>query len=303
MREWLAADEQNARQFEQVTEVWDAGSSMSAAGVPRLADQNKLPALQKWSLAAGLLLVCGLIAWGANYQQHNPSYTTRIGEQRLVRLSDGSRITLNSNSYVRVAYRDGERRVRLERGEAYFEVARNPQRPFLVVAGDYRVTALGTAFIVRRDPARTSVVLVEGKVAVAGATSANLPLPTSPRPVATTAPDLVTPVVLTPGQRLILAGDVSARLDQPVINAVMAWRRGELVLDRTTLADAVAEMNRYDEMPLVIDDPRVAALRVSGIYHTGDNDAFAASVARLYGLEFVTEPEAIHLRVAADAAW
>jgi transmembrane sensor len=95
-------------------------------------------------------------------------------------------------------------------------------------------------------------------------------------------------------------GRGTPRLDQPRIDAVTAWRRGEVMLDNTTLADAVAEMNRYDERLLIIDDPSAAAMRVSGIYHAGDSAGFARTVAALYGLQVVHEPGRIHLRGAVS---
>ena len=101
--------------------------------------------------------------------------------------------------------------------------------------------------------------------------------------------------MLSPGQRLTFAGGATPRLDEPRIEAVTAWRRGEVVLDGMMLADAVAEMNRYDKRMLVIDDPGVAALRVSGIYHAGDSEGFAETVARLYGLHVVHQGDRIHL--------
>jgi transmembrane sensor len=306
-RDWLAADPENGRQFERVTEVWDAGSTIPVVGVPRMTRWQGIQSSQRWALAAMLLLVLGLGAWGLNDIWLNPVYATRLGEQRLVRLDDGSRIALNSDTRIRVSCCDPERRVRLERGEAYFEVARDIARPFVVTAGDRQVTALGTAFVVRHEATRTTVTLVEGKVAVSGpgsadgegpsATSGNAVRDSSAREEqGVGATDLGAAVVLSPGQRLTFSGQrAKPQLDEPRIEVVTAWRRGEVMLDRTTLADAVAEMNRYDERMLVIDDPGVAVLRISGIYHAGDSAGFAQTVAKLYGLHVVQQSGRIHL--------
>lgn len=296
-RAWLDADAENGRQFERVTEVWEAGSTLSTAGVPRTAQWREEAPPRRWALAAMVLLALALGAWGIDYFWLNPSYATRLGEQRLVRLDDGTRITMNSSTRIHLAYRDDERRVRLDRGEAYFEVARDPARPFVVVAGDHRVTALGTAFVVRHENGGTAVTLVEGKVAVFDGDEAVTPH----EPAQTTPPAGADKrIVLSPGQRLTFVGGATPRLDEPRIDAVTAWRRGEVMLDNTTLADAVAEMNRYDERLLVIDDPGAAALRVSGIYHAGDSAGFARTVAALYGLQVVHEPGRIHLRGAVS---
>jgi transmembrane sensor len=304
-RDWLAADPENGRQFERVTEVWDAGSTIPAAGVPRMTRWQGIQSSHRWALAAMLLLVLGLGAWGLNDLWLNPVYATRLGEQRLVRLDDGSRIALNSDTRIRVSCCDPERRVRLERGEAYFEVARDITRPFIVTAGDRQVTALGTAFVVRHEATRTTVTLVEGKVAVSGPADGEGPSATSGNAVGVSAvrdeqgvgaTDLGAAIVLSPGQRLTFSGRrAKAQLDEPLIEAVTAWRRGEVMLDRTTLADAVAEMNRYDDRVLVIDDPGVAVLRISGIYHAGDSEGFAQTVAKLYGLHVVQQSGRIHL--------
>jgi transmembrane sensor len=338
-RDWLAAHPENGKQFERVTEVWDAGSSVPVPGAPRLARWKESLVPRQWTLAAAVLLVaCGLAVWGAWRVWANPTYTTGIGEQRIVRLDDGTRLSLNSGTRVRIAYNDSERRVELERGEAYFEVAHNPARPFIVTAGNHQVTALGTVFVVRYETAQTAVTLLEGKVTV-------LPVPDSPsltsrqlprnspltisedstgrrsaranRPPSISLPpspsDGAGPevrigakegsdqeFVLSPGERVTFTRGGSPKLDEPRMEAVTAWRRGEVMLDNTELADAIAELNRYDKTKLIIDDPKIAALPISGIYQAGDSNSFARTVAKLYDLEIIEQPNRIYLRAAAE---
>lgn len=295
-RRWLAERPENAEEFEGLTEIWDlVGSGRLVRGVPRLerwehseearelqalrshAHQAYRPPRRTWAHAAVVLFVCGLVALGAYRIWWTPSYSTDIGEQRIVQLADGTRVSLNSDTRLVVAYSDEERRLYLERGEGFFEVARNPQRPFVVVAGDREVRALGTSFVVRYEPGRTTVTLVEGRVIVT-------PL-SAPEESATIAP----------GQRLTFSRSAEPRLDMPRIEAVTAWRRGEVVLDDTPLADAVVEMNRYDKTQIVIEDPEIAALSVSGLFHTGDSEGFAHSVARMYGLSVRQTDDSIEL--------
>jgi transmembrane sensor len=278
-RAWLAASPENARQFERVTEVWDAGA-VPVPGVPRVAHDLDRTQPRQWLLAAALaLVVIGAGTWGANTFWLNPRYTTGIGEQRILRLSDGSRVTLNSSSGVTVSYRRHERDISLDHGEAFFEVAKDSSRPFRVRAGQQQIDALGTSFDVRRDSQQVTVTLVDGAVAVSGLEQS--------MPSAT----------LSKGQRLTVSNvRLALKLDQPRIEAVTAWRRGEVMLDGTPLADAIAEMNRYDQHPLVIDDPAIAAVRISGVYHAGDSELFAAMVARLYGFGVQDRDGGIHLR-------
>ena len=102
-------------------------------------------------------------------------------------------------------------------------------------------------------------------------------------------------LVLQPGERVTLAKNTPALVDEPRVEAVTAWRRGEVMLDKTRLSDAIAEMNRYDSQTLLVEDPRVAALQVSGIYHAGDSASFARTVAKLYELHVEERPGQILL--------
>ena len=108
--------------------------------------------------------------------------------------------------------------------------------------------------------------------------------------------------ILAAGQRLTFAGDDPPKLDQPRLVEVTAWQRGEVMLDDTTLTRAVAELNRYDASSLIIDDPRVARLRISGIYHTGDNREFALLLERLYGVHFADRGNRIVLGAQPTSA-
>lgn len=232
-----------------------------------------------------LAAVLALAAVGCLWVLHghgSDTFSTGIGEQRIVRLADGTRVTLNSSTRLSVAYQGTRRLVRIEGGEAYFEVAKDVTRPFLVDAGRHRVRALGTSFVVRYESQRVAVTLVEGKVAVLSEE------PSGPK----------REIVLTPGERLTVQGKTRARIDAPGIEALTAWRRGEVLLDGMTLAEAVAEMNRYDRTPLVIDDPAIAGLRVSGIYHMGDSETFAKMVAQLYGIRIVRHAASLNLASA-----
>ena len=278
-RDWLQAHPENGKQFERVTEVWDAGSSVPVPGVPRMTRWKEEPRRRQWSLAAALLLLlCGLAGWITWRAWVDPSYTTGVGEQRVVRLDDGTRLSLNSGTRVVITYSDTERRVELVRGEAFFEVAHNAARPFIVTAGDQQVVAIGTTFVVRYEAARTAITLLEGSVKVSPATDMGL--------------------TLAPGERVTFAAGGSRRLDEPKIEAVTAWRRGEVMLDSTQLEEAVAELNRYDKNTLIIDDPQIATLSISGIYHAGDSRGFAHTIAKLYGLEIIEQSNRIHLRAA-----
>jgi transmembrane sensor len=148
------------------------------------------------------------------------------------------------------------------------------------------------------------VTLVEGKVSVAstGDKTSVPPRDSSSEQPGGAVKPLAGPYLMTPGQRLRIAKAGPRKLDEPHMEAVTAWRRGEVMLDDTLLSDAVAEMNRYNKSPLVIDEAQVAHLKVSGIYHTGDSGGFAAAVANLYGLHVTESANGIHLGFRSPAS-
>src|SRR5260221_6876382 len=156
LREWLAASPEHAAAFERATDVWDDLGGVPTAALLRgkRSSEQRQVLRRPWTwVAAGamacLALVVGvgvLFAW-----RPDSNLSTRIGEQRMVTLEDGSRVVLNTDTRVVVEpWNDGVREVRLERGEAYLEVAKNPAQPVVVVARDQKVIATGTAVVVKR---------------------------------------------------------------------------------------------------------------------------------------------------------
>ncbi|KQV52836.1 hypothetical protein ASC95_08505 [Pelomonas sp. Root1217] len=199
-------------------------------------------------------------------------------------------MTLNTATLVRVTLTHAKRTVQVSRGEALFEIAKDATRPFVVQVADANVTATGTTFLVRGTPqARDEafgVTLIEGQVIVRRSGGA-----------ANGRQD--EQFVMAPGERLPggNAGNLPGlRLDRPKIENLTAWKRGEVVLDDVPMADAVAEMNRYSNLPVGIADLEViGALRVSGVMRAGDSEAFAHAVASLHGLSVRTTGGRIEL--------
>lgn len=200
----------------------------------------------------------------------SPVYRTAVGEQRTITLADGSRVTLNTATEIRVDYRARARLVRLVRGQALFDVAHAPDRPFSVVAGGRKVTALGTVFEVRFDNDRLKVTLMRGKVRVDDddGNPAN----------STAVPALA---VLAPGQQLVVTGALAPVVESVDVDKQLLWRRSLVEFDGDTVADAVAELNRYSPTQIVVADSRVASMRMSGIVRTGDAAEFTELVGAM----------------------
>lgn len=203
-------------------------------------------------------------------------YQTAIGEQRTITLADGTRMTLNTESQIDVPAWQSERRIRLVRGEGYFQVAKDKTHPFVVDTGEGDVVAVGTAFAVRKAAHGFSVALAEGKVRV-------------------TIPAAGAPALLTPGERLAYDG-VAVKRDTSGAGEATTWLAGNLTFRDTALGDAIAEMNRYSPRKIVLDDPAAAHRKLTGVFRTGDVATFVAAVTA-YGMARVEREDAAEIRL------
>ncbi len=241
------------------------------------ARRSSTPILARpWAIAASLALMATLIGAGFRFLVHREgrTYSTGIGEQRTLLLADGSTITLNALTTVRVLMTPEARRITLIRGQANFHDVDEPDRPFIVQSGDSAVRAIGTRFDVDREPDRTVVTVLAGRVAVAR----------SPEWIETVGRrellrDLAEPTdrlqaVLVPAgkQVIVLAQNIPAPT-QVDVKAVTAWMRQRLVFDDTPLAEVARQFNRYGKRRLVIADPSLLAVGISGSYSASDPDA------------------------------
>jgi len=293
---WLGASEAHARAFRKANGVWDVFDQAEAdphLTALRQAALATKPAPRRWmipavgaglaaSLAAAALLLPGqlgvssgpgrapageIAAVSTTGQPAAVRFATAKGERRVVRLPDGTRVTLNTDTAVALAFTPNGRLVRLMRGQALFEVAKDASRPFMVEAAGRRVTALGTVFEVRLDPGRMKVVLVEGRVVVdhAAAAEASAPAPT----------------LLKPGQALVAELGVPQRVAPVDVGDELLWRDGYVSLEDAPLANAAAEMSRYTSAPIRVLDDETGRMRISGVFRTGDADRFTGLVREL----------------------
>nr|WP_316640456.1 FecR domain-containing protein [uncultured Roseateles sp.] len=294
---WQARSSAHRLAFERCTDLWmDAAglarSSTARAPSSRVQDDKQRARrfqIRPWAVApTAALLVC--VLWLQPWRDVD-TYDTGVGEQRLVVLLDGTRMSLNTSTKVRVVLGTAQRTVNVEGGEAFFEVAKDASRPFVVRAADAEVTATGTAFLVRLTPSvgareDLDVTLVEGQVVVRSAASG------------AAANAFAQPVVMAAGERIRVNGDTGKRgvkgsqepgaaqpqRDRPRMDQVLAWKRGEAIFDNLPLIEALAEMNRYSATPIVAESVGLAGLRISGVFKTGDNLSFAHAIASLHGL-------------------
>ncbi|MEL7042292.1 MAG: FecR domain-containing protein [Pseudomonadota bacterium] len=217
------------------------------------------------------------------------AYETGIGERSSVTLSDGSEVTINTNSRIEVDYSDEIRKITLIHGQGFFDVANDIDRPFVVMAGQKRVLALGTIFDVRFDDQNEiQVTLVEGKVQIDDANAMPLPTENITPSEGTDTPVAVSSIIeLKPGERLVARANLEPKIIETDGIEETSWRRGQLVFRQRALTEVVAEMNRYSAQQLILDtDERVLALEVSGVFNNGGPpSAFVDALEAMHPLE------------------
>lgn len=201
------------------------------------------------SLAAVLLLAGGLVWIDPVYRSEH--YASAVGERLEVELADSSRLTLDTATRVDVAWHLFSRRIALRQGRAQFAVDTAVYRPFEVTAGDTRVRVLGTVFDVRRQGEAAAVAVYRGRVRVTRAGQE---------------------FVLAAGEQLP-AGSAGVLADpRPLDAATAAWKDGKLVFERTPLAAALGEIQRYRHGRIRVHGQELAALQVSGVFEAARSD-------------------------------
>lgn len=237
------------------------GDQRFPGGVAEAAPARSRAWVGKYSAAAAVLLSIVVTYIYSTGLLTDDRYSTPVGGRDTVALDDGSHVTLNTDSRIRVALDEHQRRISLSQGEAFFDVAKDASRPFVVEADDKRIVAVGTKFSVRRNEAGVQVVVTEGTVRVetrGGAVTRSRETLLKAGSIGQTVED-----------RVIVRADASPEADK-----LLSWREGFVAFDTMTLAEAVAEFNRYNARKMVIAAPSIGELRISGKFRTDNTDAF-----------------------------
>lgn len=271
---WLVQSPAHEIAYWRLEAGWARAERMAA--LKRPLPKRKLPERAS-SLPIAARVVAGLIVLGwLSFAIFTPasreaSYATATGARRTVILGDGSKIELNTNTAIRVQMDVGERRVTLARGEAFFDVKHDASRPFVVTAAGRRVTDIGTKFLLHLvSDNRLEMALTEGKA----------------RLDAVTDDAIHREAVLEPGD-VAIATSASLSLRKAgalELHRSLAWQHGNLIFNETTLADACAEFNRYNDQKLVVADAATAARKVSGTFRTTNTGDFASLAHDILGL-------------------
>lgn len=281
---WFNSEPGNRQAFDDIAAIWeDIEPVRRDPAVMALREKAKRAARHGHAMrlmrrAAAVLMVVGV---GFAFARVAPDlfgtapdrYVTQVGQTSTMRLADGSKVTLDTNSELKVwRRRSGDRRLELVRGRAFFDVAKDPSRPFVVRTDQGSVTALGTAFDVRKEPKSLKVTLVEGKVRI--------------KPPVSVAKG--EQVEMTAGHEYV-GGEGSWRVTRDNTPFEVSWVAGDLVFNEEPLAVIVDEMNRYTQRKIVIGDPAVGQQRLSAVLKIGETETFLSSVQML-GMAKVQAP-------------
>lgn len=292
-RAWLAADARHRAAFRHLDALWT-----SLDLLPRIEDalvarprplRSVLPGGRRWLQRSAAALAAGLAVLVAGGLLRPPAridvriIETRIGEVREVDLGEGSLIVMRADSSIRVSMSKRLRHVAVSRGGVYFDLARDPQRPFVVSAAEAEIRVLGTAFDVLRGPRGLTVSVTRGEVAV------------TPQPPGRSRDTAV--LALSGGQQLRIAAD--GRVDTPHAfdgEQLLSWREGWLSYTNARLEDIVADVNRYRALGVVIDDPALKDLRISTSFRVDRSDQMLAGIALSEALTVSRQHDSVVIR-------
>lgn len=249
-------------------------------------------------IAAGILVWSAVLFAAYRIWFTGDRYATAVGAVASLPLADGSRMTLNTDSKVHVLFSEQQRHVDLSQGEAFFEVAHDTRRPFVVQAGNQRIVAVGTQFSVRREGDGVQVVVTEGRVRVENVE----PQHGDGSQLAAMQPKTARVMLSAGGVARARKDDVVVQ-NHPVAEAeeILSWRSGYVFFRATRLDEAVAEFNRYNPRQIVIRDPDVAAMQLTGKFRATNTDAFVNLLERTYGIEVERTDASISLSLPPAA--
>lgn len=319
LRAWAAQSEQYQKALFEMAALWDDLSVMhELSGLFPLAEKlahektskRRVAFNTKSSLAAAasFFLLCSVFLAWMQWQpvsdtkpasvSANLTYSTKIGQQKTISLSDGSFVSLNTNSAIEVVMTATERNINIAQGEAHFEVASDPDRPFVVSAGQNKVTAIGTAFNVQLlEDKRFELLVTEGKVLVS---EINQSMPKNIHKLKSEDFTALGTIMVS-GDAAVFDGLFAEHLEQLSLDQVqrnLSWQQGMLVFQGETLENAIKEMNRYTASQFVLQDDVTKSRRVAGYFKVGDTQGLLHALQNNFAIKHDKQGNVIYLKAA-----
>jgi transmembrane sensor len=306
LQAWIDENPSNATALDQVIATWHAiethavAPELIALRREALAEGSRA---QQWRAARLLLrprpvsafaaiLLSAVLGIGYLWTTRSSVLQTDVGERRVTSLTDGSRVSLDASTHLKVEFTPDQRRVLLESGRAKFDVAKNALRPFSVEAGNKTIVAVGTSFSVELLHREVRVILYEGHITVLDKQQTAATQTAAPADIAATS----TGLTLAPGQILVAAdGRPSMEISNSDTARSLSWEGGMLAFDDEPMALAVERVNRYAKRKIEIADPAVSVMKISGLFAAGDIDAFLDGITTAFPVKVQATAEQIEL--------
>ena len=348
LKEWMQRSPAHTAQLKRLTKYWHSANLLTQLSFPLPGSQHPAGLLANLHYQFRLLFTNGREATatlGAAFAitlavsiglvinnlsdtgiSGNGIYQTRIGEQNSITLVDGSVIQLNTNSRLQVNYESNQRDVVLIAGEAHFDVAKDPSRPFVVKAGEGMVRAVGTAFSVRIQPQVLKVTVTEGKVALQkfeveslaveniiesnkpgnSASAISAPEKSAPEKSALERSPAKDRGYLVQGQSVNFKPQADTGLGNPIqqlqqhdLEQQLAWRKGLLLFSGEPLAEVIAEVNRYTQLDIQIIDAAIADISIGGQFKVGETETMLKVLETSFGIN-VSRPSKTTVHLALN---
>jgi transmembrane sensor len=313
LREWVTRSPAHRQELKRIFKFWNRANILAELAIPvQTVDGHRKanlfrgtwipwPGPHRIYPVATIFILCltiALTAWVHNKPDTytNGIYVTIIGKQQSFSLADGSTMQLNTDSQVQVDYSGKLRKIRLVRGEAHFDVAHDPDRPFEVFAGQSLVRALGTAFSVYLKKDDVKVIVTDGQVNIAAVSSV------TPVDVKNEEASVIELDSLQAGQSAVFNNITSTiktknNLAEQELQKLMSWQDGYLLFDGDSLSDVMEEVNRYVPLTIEIIEPKLKSIPIGGRFRADDIRAIFDILEDSFGIEVVeVDDHHIHLQ-------
>jgi len=291
LKEWLSADKRHTVALKTMADTWDeldevlvnlnnVNSSKTISLLPMFT-----PIIKPLAFAASVSFLTVFMWLSVPNNVQKSSFATTIGQQLDTTFDDGSIVHLNTNSRIEAEFSDEKRIIKLIQGEALFEVAHDPERPFIVYAGDRLVQAVGTKFVVHLQSENIEVTVTDGKVKMSKVSTESTLKDIKALDSSTIHKD---DLFIAKGEQAIAENNRAPKLTHIKADNMkreLSWLNGKLIFENETLQDIIEEINRYSDITIMLIDPSLYNLRISGRFDLGDSEALIEAIELSFNIQ------------------
>jgi transmembrane sensor len=289
LKHWLSADSRHSIALKAMTSIWDEMDEVLVTN-GNVSENIALwpvlkPIFEPLLIAASISFIAIFIWFAMPVDVQKNSYVTLVGQQLDATFDDGSVIHLNTNSRIETEFTDEKRIVKLIKGEALFDVAHDPNRPFIVYAGDRLVQAIGTKFVVHLESENIQVTVTDGKVKMS-----KVPLNKALIDIKSLNNSSIQKddVYIVKGEKAIVSSDHTpkiTRIKSENMQRELSWLDGKLIFVNEELFDVIEEINRYIDIKIVLKDPSLHKISISGRFDLADSEALIEAIELSFNMK------------------